>query len=982
MAKDERKTKARLIKELQDARKQIDTLSCSKSSNPRMADLVKHQLVLEQLKNEILISFANCSGSGIEKAVNSTLEKISRFVGASSGLLFIFSNNLETVTNTHEWWANPVDCQSILHQEIPFATFGWQREEILQLKTISLSTPADYPETTMGKLEWLEQRGFRSLILLPLQHQGALKAVLGLYGRAGEEITWPPGFIDLLNTVGNIIIYALERKRAEEELRESEEKFRMLVEDSPDFIYIADAEGKILYINRTYPQHKRKDVIGKNILEFSPPEQHDEIKKAIAKVFASNSCVQREAVSIAPDGREVYHKNRYLPLRQDGEDKTFIGVSTDITKRMRVEEKLKQQQALLHEIIEGANDAIFVKDLNGRILVANTADAAMAKKTPSEMTGELDSDLFPESVVELAHQKDLEVSRTGKHLSYEQDFPAVDGGISTYLVTKFPKRAHDGSIDGVIGIARDITERKLMEKALEQSEMNYRTTVDALHVGVVVHASDSRVLMSNPEASHILALTKEQMSGKAAIDPAWHFVYADSSEMKLVDYPVNQVIGTREPLERFIMGVKIPDRDQITWCSVSAIPILSAEGELEKIVINFIDITETRRLQTLESRAGRLEMAGTIAGQVAHDFNNLLAPILAYPEFIHDDLPHDHQGHAYLDAIEDAARKIADINQDLLTMGRRGHYSQEVMDLNRIVLQTIQEMDLQAQTVIIKYDLCKDLMRIKGGVAQIHRMLINLLINARDAIDSIGQIVVKTENYYADDTLIAYGRVPKGEYIKLTITDDGCGIPDDIIQKILDPFFSTKTSDRQRGSGLGLSVVDAVMKDHNGYLDLSSRVGHGTSFYLYFPVTREDINRVSTEKSIGGNESILVVDDDDIQRDVTSHLLLKLGYRPSVVASGLEAIEFLRQNPQDLIILDMVMPGGMDGAETYAEILKINPHQRAILLSGFSESHAVLSAQKSGAGVFVKKPVTGKILARAVRGELDRKKRKPVGEPV
>jgi len=374
----------------------------------------------------------------------------------------------------------------------------------------------------------------------------------------------------------------------------------------------------------------------------------------------------------------------------------------------------------------------------------------------------------------------------------------------------------------------------------------------------------------------------------------------------------------------------------------------------------------------LESRAERLETAGTIAGQVAHDFNNLLSPIMAYPDFIHEELPHDHKAHAYLDAIENAAQKMADINQDLLTMGRRGHYNQHVFDLNRVVLQGVQEMESRTKTVTCELDLCEDLMRIKGGDAQIHRMLTNLLVNAQDAMENIGQITIRTENYYADDTSIAFGRVPKGEYVKLSVSDNGCGIPEDIIQKVLDPFFSTKTTDKKRGSGLGLSVVDAVMKDHNGYLDISSKVGHGTSFYLYFPITREDAGEEEPEDLTGGNETVLVVDDDNIQREVTSQLLTKLGYRVSTVKNGEEAVRFLRENKKDIIILDMVMPGGIDGTETYRQILDFNPQQKAIVLSGFSESDRVIEVQKLGAGTFVRKPVTRRSIAVAVRTELSR----------
>jgi len=403
-------------------------------------------------------------------------------------------------------------------------------------------------------------------------------------------------------------------------------------------------------------------------------------------------------------------------------------------------------------------------------------------------------------------------------------------------------------------------------------------------------------------------------------------------------------------------------------------PVFDSQGEIVNYVAAKHDITETKRLQALESRAERLETAGTIAGQVAHDFNNLLAPLMAYPEFIREELPKNHPTLKYLDQIEKAAQKITDINQDLLSLGRRGHYNQDVLNLNTVVQHALSELEPYPGTLACEIDLSDDLMDILGGGAQLHRMISNLLHNAKDAMQDIGQITVKTENYYVDDVSIIYGRVPKGEYVKLTISDTGCGIPDNIVQKIFDPFFTSKTTDKKRGSGLGMSVVDAVVRDHKGYIDLSTKVGEGTSFYMYFPITRKSVDNRDADETCGGSETILVVDDDDVQREVSLLMLRKLGYSVNSIESGEKAIEFLRENPQDLVILDMVMPDGIDGGETYRRMLEISPYQKAIILSGFSESDRVLEAQKLGAGAFVKKPVTKKAIAAAVRTELDRRR--------
>jgi PAS domain S-box-containing protein len=698
-----------------------------------------------------------------------------------------------------------------------------------------------------------------------------------------------------------------------------------------------------------------------------------QLRAANQQLIASEQQLKASNQQLTANEKQLKDSNLQLSVNEQQLTAAFQQLTAGEQQLRASHQQLKESQQKLALHVQNTPLGVIQWDPEFEIVEWNKGAEKIFGYTAEEVIGKHGAGLIvPESAKEAVNRvyRDLIAQKGGSRSINENFTKDNETLICDWYNT--PLISEDGTTMGIASLVMDVTERKLAEKALAQSEAQYRSTVENLLVGVVVHDSDSSILLSNARASSILGLTPDQMAGKEAVDPTWRFVHEDSSAMKIQDYPVSKVIATGKPISGYIVGIIRPDKDHVTWVNVSAIPLLSSDRELDRIIINFLDITETRRLQKLESRAARLETAGTIAGQVAHDFNNLLAPIMAYPEFIHDELPHDHKAHAYLDAIESAAQKIANINQDLLTMGRRGYYNQEVLDLNRIVLQAAQEMETRTKTVKVEVLLCEGLMNIKGGGAQIHRILTNLLMNAHDAMLDMGQVTIKTENYYADDTSVVFGRVPKGEYVKLTVTDNGCGIPESIIQHILDPFFSTKTTDKRTGSGLGLSVVDAVMKDHDGYLDLNSTVGQGTSFYLYFPITREDVGDDDPELPTGGTETILVIDDDSIQREVSSQLLTKLGYTVQSVESGERAVEFIRDNPQDLLILDMVMPGGIDGAETYRRILEVSPSQKAIILSGFSESDRVIEAQTMGAGAFVRKPVTKNGIAAAVRTELDR----------
>ncbi len=504
----------------------------------------------------------------------------------------------------------------------------------------------------------------------------------------------------------------------------------------------------------------------------------------------------------------------------------------------------------------------------------------------------------------------------------------------------------------IIGAIQDITARRQAEEELAEKTRTSQILLDAF---------PSVTLLLRPDSREVVAANKAGVEAGVKVGSTCYSTWAKRSEpCPWCKAPEAWTTNKEQRCE--------PVYEDTTW-DAHWIPIS------DDLYMHYaIDISETRRLQQQESRAERLETAGQVAGQVAHDFNNLLAPLMAYPEFIRDELSSDHPALAYLDDIENSAKKIADINQQLLTLGRRGYYNQDALNLNAIITQTIKEISPHPETLICDLDLSEDLIDVLAGSSQIHRVLMNLIVNARDAMHDIGQLTIRTENYYADDTTVAYGRVPRGEYVKVTVSDTGCGIPAKMLPTIFDPFVTSKTTDKKRGSGLGLSVVAAVVKDHGGYLDLDSEEGKGTSFYLYFPVTRQIQKNDSIEEVAGGTESILVIDDDHVQREVSSKILGKLGYAVTVVESGEKAIQLLKERPHDLLVLDMVMPPGIDGAETYRQAVVLNPYQRAIMVSGFSETDRVMEAQKLGAGDFVKKPLTSERLATAVRRELEREK--------
>lgn len=384
------------------------------------------------------------------------------------------------------------------------------------------------------------------------------------------------------------------------------------------------------------------------------------------------------------------------------------------------------------------------------------------------------------------------------------------------------------------------------------------------------------------------------------------------------------------------------------------------------------NITETKRLQELETRAQRLEAAGQIAGQVAHDFNNLLGPLVAYPDLIREDLAAGHPAVEFLEVMQTAAIQMAEINQQLLTLGRRGHYQREPIDLNDVLSRTIKQITDRPGDVVIQAETADNLKPIMGGASQLGRAILNLIVNAVDAMPAGGRVTLQTENRIVEQISGEYGPIPTGEYVVLTVADTGCGIPSEVLPNIFDPFFTSKKADSKHGSGLGLSVVAAVVEDHGGCIDVNSTPGSGTSFILYFPATDQRPDRPKSCEIQHGTETILIVDDDKSQQMVCARLLDKLGYKTNVKESGETALSYLKTNSHDLLLLDMQLGSGIDGTETFCRALQVNPEQRAIIMSGLADTDRVQTALDMGVGAFLKKPITLEALGEAVRAELDR----------
>jgi CheY-like chemotaxis protein/two-component sensor histidine kinase len=375
-----------------------------------------------------------------------------------------------------------------------------------------------------------------------------------------------------------------------------------------------------------------------------------------------------------------------------------------------------------------------------------------------------------------------------------------------------------------------------------------------------------------------------------------------------------------------------------------------------------------------------MKTLGTLAGGVAHDLNNILGGLVSYPELLLMDLPKKSPLRKPILTIKKSGEKAATIVQDLLTLARRGVSTMEVANLNDIISEYLKSPEYEKLKIFhpdvrLKTNLEEDLLNILGSPVHLSKTIMNLVSNAAEAMSIGGKISISTENRYIDRPIKGYDNVDEGDYITLTVSDTGTGICPEDMEKIFEPFYTKKVMGRS-GTGLGMAVVWGTVKDHRGYIDVKSAKGKGTTFTLYFPVSRKELDKdkplLSIADYMGKGESVLVVDDVAEQRDIASRILKRLSYSVRTVSSGEEAVDYMKDNSADLLLLDMIMEPGIDGYETYKKILKFHPSQKAIIVSGFSETKRVKEAQRLGAGTYVNKPYLLEKIGLAVRDELGR----------
>ena len=650
--------------------------------------------------------------------------------------------------------------------------------------------------------------------------------------------------------------------------------------------------------------------------------------------------------------------------------------------RKALDEKEKDAAKLLQEenfqkILDIAGVILLVLNADQTVSLINEKGCEVLGYEYSEMIGKNWFDNFiPERDREKTRAVFAElIAGNVEPIEYFENFIlAKDNSLRIIAWHNAVLRNDTGQITATLSSGEDITERKAADEAIKEAEKRYRNLFEEAPVMYVVtrhQKGKPHIIDCNDLFVRTLGYSREQILNRPITD-----FYTEASVVKV------EKGGYRKELPGpFTEERQLVDRDgRIIETILRAIPDESAGDAETGTLAMFMDITEQKNLEDKLIQAHKMEAVGTLAGGVAHDLNNILSGIVSYPELILMDLPENSPYRKPILTIQKSGERAVTIVQDLLTLARRGVAISEVVNLNHLISEQLNSPEFGKliafhPQVQLETHFENNLLNVKGSTVHLSKTIMNLFSNAAEAMPDGGKITISTENRYVDRPLEGYDQIEEGDYVTVTVSDTGIGISKEDMQRIFEPFYTKKVMGRS-GTGLGMAVVWGTVKDHKGYINVDSREGVGTTFILYFPVTREEALTETSAPSIetykGRGESILVVDDVEVQRDLASMMLHKLGYSATVVSSGEAAIAYLKDNTVDLLVLDMIMEPGMDGLETYRRVIERHPNQKAIIASGFSETDRVKEAQRLGAGKYVKKPYTLEKIGLAVKAELKR----------
>ncbi len=921
----------------------------------KSGQLIDMSLTVSPIKDtEGNISGVSTIGSDItehkraEKALRESEERFHRLFDVSPDAFLVF----DPFSDANDWPI--VDCN-----ESACKMNGYTREELIG-KSIYLLDPIQ--ETPEGRAAYLNAVRQGEILHFESTH------------RHRDGHVFP---IEVSNSImtfqGRELVLGIdrditERKRSEAALRESEQRFHRLFSGSPDALMLLDPSYDpnnwlVVDCNERACEmngYTREELVGKSIAFLHAPDAEAEDCAAYLERIRHEGVLHFETSHQHRDGHVFPIETSTSMITFEGHE-LILGVDHDITEKRRVEKALRETQLRYRAAVEQSNDGIGIADLEGRYIMVNHALCKMTGYTEEEMLGMRVSDLVPKTTTLKLFKQIL----NNEDLNYrETELLRKDG--TTFVAHITGSAIEVGNTRYMQGIVRDVTDRKRAEQQISDALEYIRTIFDASPIGIITFKESGEVLSANNAATTILGGTIDQLLEQ-------NFRTVKSMERSGLQAAAISALSSCREADVEVHHVSTFGKD--LWLSAHFIPF-SHQAQIQLLLL-LSDITERKQVEEALRHAQKLESIGTLAGGIAHDFNNLLNAMLGQSTLAMGKLASGSPARYHLEKSIQAADRAADLTRQLLAYSGRGKFVTETIDLNRIVEENAQLLKVSVpKTVHVISDLDSSNPRIHGDGGQIQQVIMNLIINASEAMGSNpGRITVRTDHMELRENDTSYSRytndpLPAGKYALLRVEDSGGGMSSETLGRIFDPFFSTKFT----GRGLGLAAVLGIIRGHKGGVRIESEVGKGTTFEIIFPLLDDVATPEKQEMKEGvllngAGKKVLVIDDEESVVELLTDVFTDAKFTVLQTMNPIEGIELYRKHQQDIsiVILDYSMPD-MDGKAAFEELAKINRDVKVLLCSGYTEEEMQSGFGEIRPAGFIKKPYRpSTLLARVAK---------------
>jgi len=786
-------------------------------------------------------------------------------------------------------------------------------------------------------------------------------------GRRWAQVNYAPDLDEQGNVKGIIVLsYDITGlKQAEENVRNSERRFADIINFLPDATFVIDIERNVVAWNRAIEKLtgiKADEILGKGNYQYAIPFYGIRRPILIDLALDWNEEIAKTYQYVKKEGDTLVSETRNPPFKPEsslfwksakplydahGEVIGAIEVIRDITERMRSEEALQKSERLYRSLFENTGTATFVAEDDFTISQVNAKCEELSGYSREEIEGRMKTTDFvaPEDFEQAINYHLARRDPSDETPSeYEFNIRNRQGDVKTVFIQTGIIPETKQSIASII----DITPRKKAEQALQESQEKYRLLFENANDAIFI-AQDGIIKFPNPRVSELVGYS----AGELAQKPFADIVHPADRDMVLIRHQ-KRLAGDRDIPGAYSHRVvnKVGDTLLVELSSVQ----ITWEGQ--PATLNFMrDITRQKKMESQLQQAQRMDSIGRLAGGITHDFNNLLMGIQGSASLLLSDIDDSHPHFERLNNIEKYVNNGSELTKQLLGFARGGKYEVEPTDLNPLIEKSVGIFGRTKKEIQIHKKFQKEIWIVAIDKNQIEQVLLNLYVNAWQAMPEGGELYIHTENVILDEGDVKPRGIESGRFVKISITDTGIGMDALTQQRIFDPFFTTKEKDR--GTGLGLASAYGIINNHGGIIRVYSEQGEGTTFNIYLPVTEKLVSRQQRQEKelLRGSGVILLVDDEEMILEIGKDLIEKLGYQVITAPNGKKALEIYKrdQNKIDMVILDMIMPD-MSGGETYSLLKEINSSIKTLLSSGYSINGKAQAILNDGYSGFIQKP--------------------------